>query len=55
VVIFDHLVHPDLLDVAPKHAERIDVGSAAPEPRDQDAICLPARRERRAKARRWRG
>jgi uroporphyrinogen III methyltransferase/synthase len=39
VVIFDHLVHPDLLVVAPKHAERIDVGPAAPEPRDQDAIC----------------
>ena len=39
VVIFDHLVSPDLLSVAPKHAERIDVGSAAPEPRDQDAIC----------------
>lgn len=39
VVIFDHLVHPELLDVAPKHAERIDVGPAAPEPRDQDAIC----------------
>ena len=39
VVIFDHLVHPDLLDAAPAHAERIDVGSAAPEPRDQDAIC----------------
>ena len=39
VVIFDHLVHPDLLDAAPEHAERIDVGSAAPEPRDQDAIC----------------
>ena len=39
VVIFDHLVHPDLLDVAPAGAERIDVGSAAPEPRDQDAIC----------------
>ena len=39
VVIFDHLVHPDLLDAAPKHAERIDVGSAAPEARDQDAIC----------------
>jgi uroporphyrinogen III methyltransferase / synthase len=38
VVIFDHLVHPDLLDAAPKHAERIDVGSAAPEDRDQDAI-----------------
>jgi uroporphyrinogen III methyltransferase / synthase len=39
VVIFDHLVHPDLLDVAPSHAERIDVGPAAPEQRDQDAIC----------------
>lgn len=39
VVIFDHLVHPDLLDVAPPHAERIDVGPAAPEQRDQDAIC----------------
>ena len=39
VVIFDHLVHPDLLDVAPKHAERIDVGSAAPEESDQEAIC----------------
>ncbi len=38
VVIFDHLVHPDLLDVAPAHAERIDVGGAAPEPRDQEAI-----------------
>jgi uroporphyrinogen III methyltransferase/synthase len=38
VVIFDHLVHPDLLDAAPEHAERIDVGSAAPEARDQDAI-----------------
>jgi uroporphyrinogen III methyltransferase/synthase len=39
VVIFDHLVHPDLLAAAPAHAERIDVGGAAPEPRDQDAIC----------------
>jgi uroporphyrinogen III methyltransferase / synthase len=39
VVIFDHLVNPALLDIAPAHAERIDVGSAAPEPRDQDAIC----------------
>lgn len=38
VVIFDHLVHPDLLAIAPKHAEHIDVGSAAPEDRDQDAI-----------------
>jgi uroporphyrinogen III methyltransferase/synthase len=40
VVIFDHLVHPDLLAVAPAHAERIDVGAAAPEERDQDAICF---------------
>lgn len=40
VVIFDHLVHPDLLEIAPAHAERIDVGGAAPEPRDQDAICF---------------
>jgi uroporphyrinogen III methyltransferase/synthase len=39
VVIFDHLVHPELLDAAPAHAERIDVGPAAPEQRDQDAIC----------------
>lgn len=38
VVIFDHLVHADLLEIAPRHAERIDVGSAAPEARDQDAI-----------------
>ena len=29
VVIFDHLVNPELLDVAPAHAERIDVGAAA--------------------------
>jgi uroporphyrinogen III methyltransferase / synthase len=40
VVIFDHLVHRDLLEVAPPHAERIDVGPAAPEGRDQDAICF---------------
>ena len=40
VVIFDHLVHPDLLEAAPAAAERIDVGAAAPEERDQDAICF---------------
>jgi uroporphyrinogen III methyltransferase/synthase len=40
VVIFDHLVHPDLLAAAPPAAERIDVGAAAPEARDQDAICF---------------
>jgi len=39
VVIFDHLVHADLLAAAPPEAERIDVGSAAPEQRDQEAIC----------------
>jgi len=39
VVIYDHLVHSRLLRQAPSHAERIDVGSAAPEPLDQEAIC----------------
>ena len=39
VVIYDHLVHPRLLQFAPPQAERIDVGSAAPEPLDQEAIC----------------
>lgn len=39
VVIFDHLVHPRLLDAAPPAAERIDVGSAAPQATDQEAIC----------------
>lgn len=39
VVIYDHLVHPRLLHEAPAHAERIDVGSAAPERLDQEAIC----------------
>ena len=39
VVIFDHMVHPRLLEAAPPAAERIDVGSAAPQPSDQEAIC----------------
>ncbi|MGQ0733688.1 MAG: uroporphyrinogen-III C-methyltransferase [Acidobacteriota bacterium] len=39
VVIYDHLVHARLLQAAPAGAERIDVGSAAPERLDQDAIC----------------
>jgi uroporphyrinogen III methyltransferase/synthase len=39
VVIYDHAVHPRLLTFAPAHAERIDVGSAAPERPDQEAIC----------------
>jgi uroporphyrinogen III methyltransferase/synthase len=39
VVIYDHIVHPRLLTVAPAYAERIDVGSAAPERPEQEAIC----------------
>ena len=39
VVIYDHLVHARLLHQAPAGAERIDVGSAAPERLDQEAIC----------------
>jgi uroporphyrinogen III methyltransferase/synthase len=38
VVIYDHMVQAALLDAAPALAERIDVGSAAPEQGDQDAI-----------------
>jgi uroporphyrinogen III methyltransferase / synthase len=38
VVIYDHLVNPRLLEWAPAAAERIDVGSAAPQKSDQDAI-----------------
>lgn len=38
VVIYDHLVNPRLLEWAPAAAERIDVGSAAPQQSDQDAI-----------------
>src|SRR5687767_12087649 len=33
------MVHPRLLTLAPRDAERIDVGSAAPERLDQEAIC----------------
>jgi uroporphyrinogen III methyltransferase / synthase len=39
VVIYDHLVHARLLQMAAPHAERIDVGSAAPQRLDQEAIC----------------
>jgi uroporphyrinogen III methyltransferase/synthase len=39
VVIYDHMVHRRLLQFAPVSAERIDVGSAAPQPLDQEAIC----------------
>ena len=40
VVVHDHLVHPRLLRLAPARAERIDVGAAAPQPLEQDAINL---------------
>ena len=39
VVLYDHLVHPRLLKYAPEHAERIDVGTAAPQAMAQEAIC----------------
>jgi uroporphyrinogen III methyltransferase/synthase len=39
VVIYDRKVHPRLLNEAAAGAERIDVGSAAPERLDQEAIC----------------
>jgi uroporphyrinogen III methyltransferase/synthase len=39
VVIYDHMVHPRLLHEASPRAERIDVGRAAPERLDQEAIC----------------
>src|SRR6187549_772108 len=39
VVLYDHLVHPRLLKYAPDHAERIDVGTAAPQAMAQEAIC----------------
>jgi uroporphyrinogen III methyltransferase/synthase len=40
VVVHDHIVHPRLLRAAPADAERIDVGAAAPQPLEQEAICL---------------
>jgi len=39
VVLYDHLVHPRLLRHARADAERIDVGVAAPQPLEQEAIC----------------
>ena len=39
VVLYDHLVHPRLLRHARADAEKIDVGGAAPQPLEQEAIC----------------
>src|SRR5437762_2756543 len=39
VVVHDHLVHPRLLRHARADAEKIDVGVAAPQPLEQEAIC----------------
>ena len=39
VVLFDRLVHPALLRHAQPGAERIEVGTAAPDATAQEAIC----------------
>ena len=39
VVLYDHLVHARLLRHARVDAEKIDVGGAAPQPLEQEAIC----------------
>ena len=39
VVLYDHLVHARLLRPARPDAEKIDVGVAAPQPLEQEAIC----------------
>src|SRR5919205_2540708 len=39
VVLYDHLVSPRLLRHARADAEKIDVGVAAPQPLEQEAIC----------------
>jgi uroporphyrinogen III methyltransferase / synthase len=51
VVLYDRLVHPRLLRHARHDAERIDVGTAAPEATAQEAICyLLAEKAREGKA-----
>jgi uroporphyrinogen III methyltransferase/synthase len=39
VVLYDHLIHSRLLRHARADAEKIDVGGAAPQPLEQEAIC----------------
>src|SRR5258705_3634930 len=54
VVVYDHLVPPRLLRSARPGAEQIDVGVAAPQPLEQEAICYllaEKARERRTVAR----
>ncbi|HUH07692.1 MAG TPA: SAM-dependent methyltransferase, partial [Egibacteraceae bacterium] len=38
VIVYDHRVHVRLLRLARADAEKIDVGRAAPQPMEQDAI-----------------
>ena len=53
VVLYDHLVHPRLLGHARADAEKIDVGGAAPQPLEQEAICyLLAEKAREGQGRR---
>ncbi|MDP7690427.1 MAG: uroporphyrinogen-III C-methyltransferase [Vicinamibacterales bacterium] len=40
VVVYDHLVHQQMLSLVRPDAETIDVGPAAPRPLEQDAFCL---------------
>jgi len=54
VVIYDRLVHTAVLRHARPGAERIDVGRAAPQGTDRDAIAYLLV-EKVARARRWRG
>jgi len=39
VVLYDHLVHARMLRYARPDAEKIDVGTAAPQALEQEAIC----------------
>jgi uroporphyrinogen III methyltransferase/synthase len=51
VVLYDRLVHPRLLLSARGDAEKIDVGNAAPQPLEQEAICyLLAEKAREGKS-----
>ncbi|HYM24237.1 MAG TPA: uroporphyrinogen-III C-methyltransferase [Vicinamibacterales bacterium] len=51
VVLYDHLVPPRVLRYARVDAEKIDVGTAAPQPLEQEAICyLLAEKAREGKS-----